>query len=36
MVDNYDEINNPFKLQVKHLFVATISESDEPSANMNK
>ena len=34
MADNYDEINEPFKLQAQHVFVANSSESDEPSANM--
>ena len=35
MVDDYDEINKPLKLQAQHVFVATSSESDEPSANMD-
>ena len=35
MVDNYDEINEPFKLQSHNVFVATSSESDELSANMD-
>ena len=35
MADNYDEINELFKLQVQHVFVATSSESDELSANMD-
>ena len=35
MADNYDEINELFKLQVQHVFVTTSSESDEPSANMD-
>ena len=35
MVDNYDEINEPFKLQAQHVFVATSSVSDELSANMD-
>ena len=35
MADNYDEINEPFKLQAQHVFVATSSESDELSANMD-
>ena len=34
MADNYDEINEPFKLQAQYVFVATSSESDELSANM--
>ena len=29
MADNYDEINESFKLQAQHLLVATSSESDE-------
>ena len=33
---NFDEINKSFKLQAQHLFVATYSESDEPSMNMGK
>ena len=35
MADNYDENNEPFKLQAQHIFVASSSESDEPSANMD-
>ena len=35
MADNYDEINEPFKQQAQHVFVATSSESDELSANMD-
>ena len=35
MADNYDEINEPFKLHAQHVFVATSSESDELSANVN-
>ena len=35
MADNYDEINEPYKLQTQHAFVATSSESNEPSANMD-
>ena len=35
MSDNYDEINEPFKLQAQHVFVATSSESDELSTNMD-
>ena len=35
MADNYDEINEPLKLQAQHLFVITSSESNEPSANMD-
>ena len=35
MADNYDEINKPFKLQAQQVFVATSSESDELSANMD-
>ena len=35
MADNYDEINEPFKLQAQHVFVATSSESDELSARMD-
>ena len=35
MADNYDEINEPFKLQAQHVFVATSSESDELSANID-
>ena len=35
MADNYDEINEPFKLQIQHVFVATSSESDDISANMD-
>ena len=35
MADNYDEINELFKLQEKHLFVATSSKSDEPPANID-
>ena len=35
MADNYDEINEPFKLQAQHVSVATSSESDELSANMD-
>ena len=35
MADNYDEINEPFKLQAQHVFVATSSESDELSANVD-
>ena len=35
MADNYDEINEPFKLQAQQVFVATSSESDELSANMD-
>ena len=35
MADSYDEINEPFKLQAQHVFVATSSESDELSVNMD-
>ena len=35
MADNYNEINEPFKLQAQHVFVATSSESDELSMNMD-
>ena len=35
MADNYDEIIEPFQLQAQHVFVATSSESDELSANMD-
>ena len=35
MADNYDEINELFKLQAQHVFVATSWESDELSANMD-
>ena len=35
MADNYDEINEPLKLQAQHVFAATSSISDEPSANMD-
>ena len=35
MDDNYDEINKTFKLPAQHVFVATSSESDELSANMD-
>ena len=35
MADNYDEINEPFKLQAQHVFVANSSESDKLSANMD-
>ena len=35
MADNYDEINEPFKLQAQHVFVATSSKSDELSSNMD-
>ena len=35
MADNYDEINEPFKLLAKHVFVPTTSKSDELSANMD-
>ena len=35
MADNYDNINDPFKLQAQHVFAATSSESDELSANMD-
>ena len=35
MTDNYDEINEPFKLQTQHVFVATSLELDELSANMD-
>ena len=35
MADNYDEINEPFKLQAQHLIVSTSSESDELSANID-
>ena len=35
MADNYDEINEPFKLQAQHAFVATSLESDELLANMD-
>ena len=31
----YDEINEHFKLQTQHVLVATSSESDELSANMD-
>ena len=33
MVDNYDEINEPFKLQAQHVFVATSLELVELSSN---
>ena len=35
IADKYDEIKEPFILQAKHVFVATSSESDELSANMD-
>ena len=35
MADNYDKINEPFKLQAQHVFVANFLESDELSANMD-
>ena len=35
MADNYDEINEPLKLQAQHVFVATSSESDGRLANIN-
>ena len=35
MADNYDEINEPFKLQAQYVFAATSSESDESSANID-
>ena len=35
MADNYNEINEPFKLQAQHVFVATSSESNKLSANMD-
>ena len=35
MADNYGEINEPFKLQAQHVFVATSSESDELPANID-
>ena len=35
MAYNYDEINEPFKLQAQYVFEATSSESDEPSVNIN-
>ena len=35
MTDNYEEIHEPFKLQALNVFVATSSESDELSANMD-
>ena len=35
MADNYDQINDPFKLQAQHVFMTTSSESDERSANMD-
>ena len=35
MADNYYEINEPFKLQAQHVYVATSSESNEPSINMD-
>ena len=35
MADKYEEINEPFKLQAQHVFIATSLESDEPSANMD-
>ena len=35
MANNYGKINEPFKLQAQHVFVATSSESDELSANMD-
>ena len=34
MFDNYDEINELFKLQAQHLFESTSSESYELSENM--
>ena len=33
MTDNYDEINEQFKLQAQPLIVETSSESYEPSTN---
>ena len=35
IADNYEEISEPFKLQAQHVFVATSSESDELSANID-
>ena len=35
MADNYDKINESFKLQAQHVFVANSSKSDELSANMD-
>ena len=35
MADNYDDVNESFKLQAQHVFVSTSSESDELSANMD-
>ena len=35
MADNYDEINEPFKLQAQHVFVAASSESDEISDELS-
>ena len=35
MADNYDEINEPFKFQAQHAFVANYSKSDEPSTNID-
>ena len=35
MADNYNEINESLKLQTQHAFVATSSELDELSANMD-
>ena len=35
MANNYVEINEPFKLQAQHVFVATSLESDELSAKMD-
>ena len=35
MDNNYDEINEPIKLQAQNVFVVTSSESDEPSTNMD-
>ena len=29
MIEKYDEINKPFKLQAQHLFMANSSESDD-------
>ena len=33
MTDNYDEINEQFKLQTQHVFVVTSLELDELSSN---
>ena len=35
MTDNYNEINELFKLQAQHVFMAISSEPNEPSAKMD-